>query len=67
MTKVPLTFIAEEPNATFSLQSKNGPTVTLETSPTGEEGSWQPYTIGTPIVLENVGDKIMFRNSSDTI
>jgi hypothetical protein len=67
MTKVPLTFTAEEPNATFSLQSKDGPSVTLETSPTGEEGTWSPYTVGTEITLTNVGDKIMFRNSSDEI
>jgi hypothetical protein len=67
MTKVPLTFTAEEPNATFSLKSNNGPAVTLETSPTGEEGSWTTYEVGTEIVLENVGDKIMFRNSSDGI
>jgi hypothetical protein len=65
MTKVPLTFTAEEANATFSLKSKSGPTVTLETSPTGKEGSWSTYEVGTPIILENVGDKIMFRNSSD--
>jgi hypothetical protein len=39
----------------------------LETSPTGEEGSWTPYEVETEIVLTNVGDKIMFRNSSDNI
>ena len=63
----PLTFIAEEPNATFSLKSNDGPDVTLETSPTGEEGSWTPYTVGDEITLTNVGDKVMFRNSSDKI
>ena len=67
MTKVPLTFTAEEPNATFSLKSNDGPAVTLETSTTGEEGSWQPYTVGDEITLANVGDKVMFRNSSDGI
>ena len=66
-TLIPLTFTAEEPNTTFSLKSNNGPTVTLETSPTGEEGSWQPYSVGDTITLENVGDKIMFRNSSNNI
>jgi len=65
MTKVPLTFTAEEAGAKLSLQSSAGPTVTLETSTTGEEGSWQPYTVGTEITLANVGDKVMFRNSSD--
>ena len=67
MTKVPLTFTAEEAGAKLSLKSSNGPTVTLETSPTGKEGSWQPYNIGDEITLANVGDKIMFRNSSDQI
>jgi hypothetical protein len=67
MTKVPLTFTAEEAGAKLSLQSKNGPAITLETSPTGEEGTWSPYTVGTEITLTNVGDKIMFRNSSDEI
>ena len=67
MTKVPLTFTAEEAGAKLSLVSNNGPAVTLETSTTGEEGSWTPYEVGTEIVLANVGDKVMFRNSSDTI
>jgi hypothetical protein len=49
------------------LKSDRGPAVTLETSPTGGEGSWTPYTIGDEIILENIGDKIMFRNSSDSI
>jgi hypothetical protein len=67
MLKVPLTFTAEEAGAKLSLVSNNGPAVTLETSPTGEEGSWTPYTVGTEITLANVGDKIMFRNSSNEI
>ena len=65
--KTPLTFTAEEPGAKLSLVSQNGPAIALETSPTGEEGSWTPYTVGTEITLANVGDKVMFRNSSDTI
>jgi hypothetical protein len=68
MTKVPLTFTAEEPNATFRLvKGYTSPDVTLETSTTGEEGTWTPYTVGDEIILANVGDKIMFRNSSDNI
>ena len=67
--KTPLTFTAEEAGAKLSLQFSGPipPDITLETSSTGEEGSWQPYTIGNEIILENVGDKIMFRNSSDSI
>jgi hypothetical protein len=67
MTKVPLTFTAEEAGAKLSLQSFDGPDITLETSTTGEEGSWQPYNVGDEIILANIGDKVMFRNSSDTI
>jgi hypothetical protein len=67
MLKVPLTFTAEEAGAKFSLKSNNGPAVTLETSTTGEKGTWTPYTVGTEITLAKVGDKIMFRNSSDNI
>ena len=68
MTKVPLTFTAEEPNAVVKMV-KNGqaPTVTLETS-VDDGASWQPFTVGeTEITLANVGDKVMFRNSSDNI
>ena len=65
--KTPLTFTAEQAGAKLSLISVYGPAITLETSTTGEEGSWQPYTVGTEITLANVRDKVMFRNSSDTI
>jgi hypothetical protein len=40
----------------------SAPTVYLETSPTGEDGSWSNFTVGsTTITLENVGDKVYFR------
>jgi hypothetical protein len=65
--KAPLCFTAEEPGAKLSLKSNSGPAVTLETSPTGEEGSWTPYTVETEITLANIGDKVMFRNSSNEI
>jgi hypothetical protein len=67
MTKIPLTFTAEKAGAKISLQSNDGPVVTLETSTTGKEGSWTPYEVGTEITLANIGDKVMFRNSSDEI
>lgn len=67
MLITPLTFTAEEAGAKLSLISSGGPAVTLETSTTGKEGPWTPYTLGTEITLTNVGDKIMFRNSSDNI
>lgn len=65
--KTPLTFTAEEAGAKLSLVSDVGPAITLETSTTGEEGSWKPYKVGDEITLDNVGNKIMFRNSSDEI
>ena len=77
MTTIPLTFTAEEPNATFSLKTSEygSPTVTLETLSLSEnddwttfsDDDWQEYNVGDEITLTNVGDKIMFRNSSDNI
>jgi hypothetical protein len=62
MTKVPLHFTAEEPNATMKFIIGIG---TYDTSLTGEEGSWTPYESNTPITLTNVGDKVYFRAGSD--
>ena len=75
---IPLTFTAEEAGSTIKM-SKNGsaPTVYLETSPTGEEGSWSDFIVctndengnsnndGTVITLANVGDKVYFRAKQD--
>ena len=47
--------------------SYDGPDVTLETS-VDDGATWQPFTVGsTKIALTNIGDKVMFRNSSDGI
>ena len=62
MLKTPIHFVAEEPNATMSFMIGNG---TYETSTTGEEGSWTPYTSNTTITLTNIGDKVYFRAGSD--
>ena len=62
-----LYFTAEQANSTISM-SKNGsaPTVYLETSSTGEDGSWSDFTVGTTkITLANVGDKVYFRAKQD--
>ena len=62
-----LKFTAEEANSTISM-SANGsaPTVYLETSTTGDDGSWSDFTVGsTTITLANVGDKIYFRAKQD--
>lgn len=62
-----LYFTAEAANSTISMsKSGSAPTVYLETSPTGEKGSWTDFTVGTTtITLENVGDKVYFRAKQD--
>ena len=76
--KTPLTFTAEEAGSTIKM-SKYGsaPTVYLETSSTGEEGSWSDFIVctndengnsnndGTIITLTNVGDRVYFRAKQD--
>jgi hypothetical protein len=59
-----LCFTAEQVNSTvrMSKSSSSAPTVYLETSTTGEDGSWSDFTVGsTKITLPNVGDKVYFR------
>ena len=66
MLKTPLTFTAEEAGSTIKMvKSDSAPTVYLETSPTGEEGSWSDFNDGTVITLANVGDKVYFRAKQD--
>jgi hypothetical protein len=58
-----LCFTAEEAGSTVKMsKNSSAPTVYLETSPTGEEGSWTDFTVdSTTITLANVGDKVYFR------
>ena len=78
MLKTPLTFTAEQAGSTIKMvKSGSAPTVYLETSPTGEEGSWSDFIVctndengnsnndGTVITLANVGDKVYFRAKQD--
>ena len=67
MTKVPLHFTAEEANSTITMSAVGStPTVYLETSSTGDDGSWSDFTVGsTTITLANVGDKVYFRAKQD--
>ena len=79
MLKTPLTFTAEEAGSTIKMsKSSSAPTVYLETSYTGEEGSWSDFIVctfnedtsganddGTTIILANVGDKVYFRAKQD--
>lgn len=61
-----LCFTAEEANSTVKLTIAQGtPTVvSLETST--NKVNWTPYTIDTVITLANIGDKVYFRNTSET-
>ena len=74
----PLCFTAEEAGSTIKMSKhRSPPTVYLETSPTGEEGSWSDFIVctddengnlnndGTTIILANVGDKVYFRAKQD--
>ena len=67
MLRKPLCFTAEQANSTIKMsKSGSAPTVYLETSRTGEEGSWSNFTVGsTTITLANVGDKVYFRAKQD--
>ena len=71
MLKTPLTFTAEEAGSTIKMCGHNigpylAPTVYLETSTTGEEGSWSDFIVdSTTITLTNVGDKVYFRAKQD--
>ena len=78
MLKTPLTFTAEQAGSTIKMvKSDSAPTVYLETSYTGEEGSWSDFIVctndengnsnndGTVITLANVGDKVYFRAKQD--
>lgn len=69
----PLTFTAEEENVIIRVVLDNSADadhgsldITLETSIDNGQ-SWTPYTVGGEITLDNIGDKVMFRNSSDEI
>ena len=74
----PLCFTAEEAGSTIKMSKhRSPPTVYLETSYTGEEGSWSDFIVctedengnsnndGTTIILANVGDKVYFRAKQD--
>lgn len=60
-----LCFTALQDNSTVQLSKNWSPTsVTLETSTNWS--TWSDYTFWTVITLANVGDKVFFRNKSET-
>lgn len=67
MLRKPLCFTAEQAGSTIRMARRDSaPTVYLETSSTGKEGSWSDFTVdSTTITLANVGDKVYFRAKQD--
>ena len=61
----PLCFTANTAGSTIQLTKTSSPTaVTLETSTDGS--TWSTYTFGNTITLSNIGDKVYWRNTSET-
>lgn len=61
----PLCFTANTAGSTVALNKNGSPTtVTLETSLDGV--NWSTYTFGSTITLSNIGDKVYWRNTSET-
>lgn len=60
-----LCFTANTAGSTVQLTKNWSPTsVTLETST--DKSNWTTYTMGDTITLSNIGDKVYWRNTSDT-
>lgn len=63
--RLPLCFTANTAGSTVKLNKNWNPTsVTLETSTNWK--NWSAYTFGDTITLSNIGDKVYFRNTSQT-
>ncbi len=61
----PLCFTAAEDNSSVALVKAGSPNVvTLQTSTDGSH--WTDYTIGNTIPLTSEGDKVYFRNKSES-
>ena len=61
-----LCFTAEEEGSTVELQKSGSPTeVSLQISIEGT--SWSDYVFGTAIFLAHAGDKVYFRNKSESV
>jgi len=61
-----LCFTAEQTNSTITLNKSWSPAlVSLETSTDWQ--TWSDYTFGTLITLTNIGDKVYWRNKSETV
>ena len=61
---IPLTFEAKAAGTTVTFKSVNAPNISspLEISING--GEWTTYSVNTPITLDSVGDKVMFRGTN---
>ena len=64
---IPLTLTAASAGSTVTLNATGSPTVSGLHYRLGTSGPWIPYTIGTTIPLDNIGDRVQFWNSADTL
>ena len=62
-----LTFIAEEANSEISLIKTGNPTIDGIQYREGTSGRWNNFSITSKITLKNVGDKVQFRNTNNTL
>ena len=65
--KIPLTLTAQQAGSTVTLNATESPTVSGLHYRRGKSGLWLPYTIGTTVTLDEVGDSVQFWNSADTL
>jgi hypothetical protein len=65
MTKVPLTFTAEEPNAKLTLNKNEYIKYDCIVVTSTDGITWAQYEYGTEITLVNVGDKVYFRAADE--
>lgn len=61
-----LCFTAVNANSTVSLTAVGSPTTSGLQYKVGN-GSYSPYTIGTVITCKNIGDKVYFKNTENTL
>ena len=66
-SKKPLTFTAKEANSTVTLNAIGNPTVSGLFYRHGMNGVWSPYTVGTVLTLDNIGDRIQFWNTETSL
>lgn len=64
---LPLTLTAAQADLRVTLNATGYPNVSGLYYRPDMGGPWRPYTIGTPIPLDNIGDRVQFWNRADTL